>query len=420
LSFAQVTTSTMRFPLLSLLCVLTAWHAFAEVNVDGEATIALRRQYLRKLQSDFEDFTEAPAPVNITTSAGDVFDSEPVSAPTEEGDFPARTEPPTAFGGMQVDPEGAVGGDDEGDGEEIENLGDEGDGENTPAPASVEADNEVGEQGGDDFNPPDSQAGGDEVTEGPAEAPSESSEAGEAPTVGGGTGDETPTTGSSGGGENDFVAPTATGGGDMGGDEAPSAAGDFGFGPVSPPSADNVPTQFDRTHSPTAGRPAFDDFPAPTAPVPTPTFAQPTAPFPTPTNPPPTPTPYRPKDDDENDPIFGPDGESSSSEFSTNDDWGWNNSSVQELEHDQTVITALSVTFGVMFLFSVFVAYQMLENPHGCCASICRITVACFCGILRIVCYPCRAICGCTGQSKRDHMIVPDGHGNYTHDLELT
>ena len=114
-------------------------------------------------------------------------------------------------------------------------------------------------------------------------------------------------------------------------------------------------------------------------------------------------------------------GESGSGSSNNDGEWGWDNSTVEELEHDQTVIIALSVTFGVMFFFSVFVAYQMLENPHGCCASICRITVACFCGILRFFCYPCRAICGCTGnQNSRDHMIVPDDHGNYTHDLELS
>lgn len=99
--------------------------------------------------------------------------------------------------------------------------------------------------------------------------------------------------------------------------------------------------------------------------------------------------------------------------------WDWNNSTIDDMEHDKTVIIALSVVFGFMFFFSIFVAYQMLENPDGCCSSICRISVACWCGIIRCVCYPCRAICGCTGQSGGQHMIVPDD-GHFTHDLELS
>eukprot|EP00536_Pseudo-nitzschia_multiseries_P013895 jgi/Psemu1/310365/fgenesh1_kg.629_\ len=87
------------------------------------------------------------------------------------------------------------------------------------------------------------------------------------------------------------------------------------------------------------------------------------------------------------------------------------------MEHDQSVIIALSVVFGVMFFFAIFVAYQMLHNPDGCCASICRITVACWCGILRCVCYPCRAMCGCTGQQAPKYEI-PDEE-RFPNDLEL-
>lgn len=100
-------------------------------------------------------------------------------------------------------------------------------------------------------------------------------------------------------------------------------------------------------------------------------------------------------------------------------EWKWNGSTVDEMEHDKTVLIALSIVFGFMFFFSIFVAYQLLENPDGCCSSICRITVACWCGIIRCICYPCRAMCGCTGQSGGQHMIVPDD-GHFTHDLELS
>jgi len=100
-------------------------------------------------------------------------------------------------------------------------------------------------------------------------------------------------------------------------------------------------------------------------------------------------------------------------------EWAWNDSTIEDIEHDKTVIIALSIVFGVMFFFSIFVAFQMLENPEGCCASICRITVACWCGIIRCICYPCRAICGCTSPTGGQHMIVPDD-GHFTNDLELS
>lgn len=97
------------------------------------------------------------------------------------------------------------------------------------------------------------------------------------------------------------------------------------------------------------------------------------------------------------------------------EDWFSNESTIEEMEHDKSVIITMSILFGVMFFFSIFVAYQMLENPDGCCASLCRITVACWCAL----CYPCRAICGCTGPSGGQHMMVPDD-GHFTHDLELS
>jgi len=121
--------------------------------------------------------------------------------------------------------------------------------------------------------------------------------------------------------------------------------------------------------------------------------------------------PYVPSDDD---PLKNTDGYLSEIE-----DWFSNESTIEEMEHDKSVIIALSVVFGVMFFFSVFVAYQMLENPDGCCASLCRITVACWCGLVRCICYPCRSICGCTDPSGGQHMMVPDD-GHFTHDLELS
>jgi hypothetical protein len=78
--------------------------------------------------------------------------------------------------------------------------------------------------------------------------------------------------------------------------------------------------------------------------------------------------PYFSSDDDplKNDELD----EADNMDSSFSEEWGWNDSTIEEIEHDKTVLIALSVVFGVMFFFSIFVAYQMLENPEGCCARL--------------------------------------------------
>jgi len=89
--------------------------------------------------------------------------------------------------------------------------------------------------------------------------------------------------------------------------------------------------------------------------------------------------------------------------------WEWTESTIDEMEHDLTAVISLSVAFTVMFIFAIIVAYQMLENPSGFCATICRLIVACWCGLIRCICYPCRAMCGYTGGSSGgQHKMVPE------------
>jgi hypothetical protein len=52
----------------------------------------------------------------------------------------------------------------------------------------------------------------------------------------------------------------------------------------------------------------------------------------------------------------------------TASDWSTPNESIQQMEHDKNVLIALSTVFGIMLLFSIVVAHQMLNNPDGCCA----------------------------------------------------
>jgi hypothetical protein len=48
--------------------------------------------------------------------------------------------------------------------------------------------------------------------------------------------------------------------------------------------------------------------------------------------------------------------------------WDTPNESMQQMEHDRNVLIALGTVFGVMLLFSIIVAHQILHNPDGCCA----------------------------------------------------
>lgn len=77
-------------------------------------------------------------------------------------------------------------------------------------------------------------------------------------------------------------------------------------------------------------------------------------------------------------------------------------------------VSIVSAILGVVFM--LFVAQQMVENPNGTCAKICRVSVAC----LRLVVLPFRVIfcCyGCTQRSRdrRTHMVLENDA-----DLELT
>eukprot|EP00547_Thalassionema_nitzschioides_P012695 CAMPEP_0194260524 /NCGR_PEP_ID=MMETSP0158-20130606/45556_1 /TAXON_ID=33649 /ORGANISM="Thalassionema nitzschioides, Strain L26-B" /LENGTH=533 /DNA_ID=CAMNT_0039000617 /DNA_START=16 /DNA_END=1617 /DNA_ORIENTATION=+ len=97
---------------------------------------------------------------------------------------------------------------------------------------------------------------------------------------------------------------------------------------------------------------------------------------------------------------------------------GVNYETLEEMAHDKNVLIALSTVFGLMILFSVLVAHQMLNNPDGCCASFCRVVTQCTCCIFGTVCFPCRMVCG--GNKRRGHTRMMNDSNTYGHDLELT
>lgn len=123
--------------------------------------------------------------------------------------------------------------------------------------------------------------------------------------------------------------------------------------------------------------PTVDEETATPAPMATPVAAPTAAPYSSPVfvpntsiyTPEPTPRPqatYVTNDDDDGDPVkpFDP----TEGGINDGDKWVWNNSEIEELEHDQTVLIALLSVLGVGILLSICVAQQMLENPNGCCA----------------------------------------------------
>jgi hypothetical protein len=324
----------MRISFVSFICVLTTWQALASsvLAENNDATAAASNnglsRRLRRLEDlgDFTDFTEPPTmALNDTSTA-------PSTAPDRDAeDTPVPTV--ASRGDDDTEPAGDTNTEDLAGGDDTEGT--------TDAPSGQEITPTEGEEG---------EAG---------------DSAGEEPS--GGDGDET--------GTQEEGTPTIS----PGQDESPAEGGDNGEdSPAGSPTADEFPAEGDeggdnfesfptpsptpgRTEYPTAGRPSFDDMPTEVFPSPTADY-----PFESPSYVPPTPKPYVSNDDE--DPILGPTIGEATGGSSSESGYAWDNSSIEDLEHDQTVVIALSVVFGVMFLFSVIVAHQMLENPHGCCA----------------------------------------------------
>ena len=164
--------------------------------------------------------------------------------------------------------------------------------------------------------------------------------------------DETPTNMDGFGGDNETPAP---------GDSEGTPTADFDYETLDPAESTytdspvEAPTTGDY-ETPVAAPPTYK--PRPT----TPEYYETPAPSPRPE------AAYVPNDDDPLQPV-NPDinGDEAS--------WGWQDSSVEEVEHDRTVLIALSVTFAFGILLSIITAHQTLQNPGGCCARYVHPTV---------------------------------------------
>jgi hypothetical protein len=115
--------------------------------------------------------------------------------------------------------------------------------------------------------------------------------------------------------------------------------------------------------------------------------------------------------DEEQDPIKN---------ANTTGSWMREGETPEDMIHDRNVLIAASVLCGVGILLMIITAHQMVENPDGCCASVCRLITGCTCCIFRTICFPCRACCGGGGRKRRTRQHQMLGNGNYTHDLELS
>lgn len=95
---------------------------------------------------------------------------------------------------------------------------------------------------------------------------------------------------------------------------------------------------------------------------------------------------------------------------------------IDAIEHDKYV-RMISVSLAIIsFLFMLFIAQQMIENPNGYCAKICRIAV----GLVRCLLYPiyicicCKCFCF---RRRRHHTALhntDDDGTTYRSDLELS
>ena len=91
----------------------------------------------------------------------------------------------------------------------------------------------------------------------------------------------------------------------------------------------------------------------------------------------------------------------------------------EEIIEDRNVDIVATILIVVSILIMICVAQQMVENPDGCCARLCRCTVA--------TCRAATNCCCCCGLSarakeRRTHdLIVPaNGYDDYDHDLVLS
>lgn len=131
---------------------------------------------------------------------------------------------------------------------------------------------------------------------------------------------------------------------------------------------------------------------------------------------------FEPEEQGTNAPYIPPTGDDPFAKEPDESEWlnkdQWKQETPEEMMHDTNVIIAVtcSVLFG--FFLAICSAQQLINNPDGCCSSMCRCCTKFFCFFFKILCFPCRMCCG--NKDRRTHDLMVGSSDSYTHDLELT
>ena len=85
---------------------------------------------------------------------------------------------------------------------------------------------------------------------------------------------------------------------------------------------------------------------------------------------------------------------------------------ISESESESYVAHAIGWMAAFAVVGMIFTAYQLDTNPDGICASFCRLMVSLSSCLLKVLCLPCRFICGCPSGGD-DRVSSPDYRSDY-------
>lgn len=144
----------------------------------------------------------------------------------------------------------------------------------------------------------------------------------------------------------------------------------------------------------------------------------------------PAPTPDHHHDEDEEEEGGGKEYVPTDDDPIANDEGAWgsgggggtaeyHSESPDEMMHDRNVIILASTLSVAGLVAMLLVAQQVMHNPDGGCAVICRLLLRCLGCIFWLICMPCRAMCGDKGPRRHQLPLSRDDHTFAPNDLDL-
>jgi hypothetical protein len=91
----------------------------------------------------------------------------------------------------------------------------------------------------------------------------------------------------------------------------------------------------------------------------------------------------------------------------------------QDVMNDKYVPLVATLCGILGLIFMLLIAQQMIENPDGFCAKLCKCSI----GFFRCICWPCRKLCCCKDSRqglRHSHEPLGTRNGGYRHELEMT